>query len=353
LTMQAWIAGLRDITFAQPKYLELVYVLYAVWIGLALNLIYKRMRRPERSRDAKFRLIGRDSLWIFTSLLIANLIISLAGPQIKGFKVISSSGNLDIIFAFDESFSMAASDILPSRHDVAVRTINDLLGSQGIHPGDRLTLFVFGGESKWRMPLSDDLSEFRDQLSLIEHPKDKKYMDGSQLFTNIESALEHIPEALAKQDKYYKSLPSNIVNWTPNQRVVLLFTDGDDASSFETASRIYKKNKMPVYVVALGTIAGAMVRVKVADDNDPEKFDSLNIRTKVQVQTLKKIAAGGERGIFLMNSGNKSAASFLNANLAGHRNDLPQLVKKDDPDKFWWPVLACSLLFIFLAVIFY
>lgn len=348
-----WLQKLSEISFARPYYLQLLYGLYVICAVVLLIIIFKKIFRPRRKRDAYFKLIGHDSVWIAMSLLIGIIIIALAGPQVNGFQMVSDSGNLDIVIAFDESFSMAANDINPSRHDVALKIIKDLLGTMAIHQGDRFTLFAFGAQSKWRMPLSDDIGEFRDKLSEIEHPKNRTYSDGNQLYTNVGIVLEHIPDSLAKQDNYFKrlSVTSSIAR-TSYQRVVLIFTDGDDSPrSMDRILKKYKNANIPIYAVAVGTVKGAAVRVKVVDPINPKKFNSLSVYTKLNTESLKKIATDGERGVCVIDSGNKSAASFLNAALSKNRSGLPRFVAKDNPDRFWWPLLASSLMIVMIMIL--
>lgn len=350
--MQEWLNFFNEISYARPEYFQLFYIWCAVAVSTMAIILYKFLCRPKRKRDARFQLFGHDRVWIVIVGIIGFMIISLTGPQINGFQVVSASGNLDIIVAYDESFSMAGNDVAPSRHDIAKRTLNDLLNSSSIHTGDRLSLFVFGNQSKWRMPLSDDIGEFRDQLTQIEHPKNRTYIDGNQLYTDIGAVLGHIPKGLSEQDNYYKTLPAGLgISWSPQQRIVLLFTDGDGHGSLDNIVKIYQRQNIVIYAIAVGTASGATIRVKVVDRIDPTKFVPMTIKTKVQTKALNKIATDGERGVYILDSANKSAASFLNAALSKHRSDLPHFVKKDDPDSFWWQILASSLILVVLMIL--
>ena len=303
--------------------------------------------------DARYNFIGSDGKWVALASVVGLIVLALSGPQIAGYQIVTVADNLDIIIVLDNTFSMAANDVEPSRHDQAVKNIRDFLGGSAMRSGDRLTLFVFGNQSKWTMPLSDDVNEFRDKLFEVEQPKDKVYTDGNQLYTNITIALAHIPDALIRQDNFYQTLnvPGGI-SWAPYKRVAFMFTDGDDSlPSLVTIRKNYDKQDISMYAVVIGTSQGAEVKVKVIDQDDPKKFNSLTIKTKASSAGLSQITSGGDKGIYLIDQTGKSAVGFMNSVVINNRSGTPHLVKKYNPDNFWRQVLTVCLGFISIMIL--
>ncbi len=343
-----FLGWLHQITYARPYYLILVWPLFITAIGLALALILKWCFRPARVRDGKFKLFGRD--WSFVALIVlcGLMIWAMAGPQIERLVYVSSSDNLDIIVALDCSVSMAIGDVAPSRHAAMINSVVGFVNSPAVHDGDRLTLFTFCEHSSWRMPLSTDHQEFLDKLSELEQPKDKKYFNRGQLYTYFVPVLNHIPEALDKQDKFFRS--SIFGSWSAYPRVVFMFSDGEDNPevSLVTPLAYLQKRGIKVYTVGIGTSTGGSINIKIPDSQDDNKFEPMIVKSQLATVTLKLIAekTGGRN--YILDNPSSRVQNFLAAAISENRSPTISSMPAGDPQDFWWDVLALPSLIIII-----
>lgn len=352
--MMEILRSLKNVIFAHPRYFDFWPLVMIMAVGLLLVIWAKRRFRPTLAHDSRWSTWGRDLSWLFLTFLTGLMVVALAGPQLAGFKVTTSGGNLDIIFVVDKSVSMAIKDISPSRHEAVVREILNFVQSAAVQPQDRVTLFTFSEKSNWLLPLSEDKEALAGKLMEIEHPRNHRYYDRSQLYTYMETVLRHIPEALAKQDRFFQnSRLSQETGWAIYPRLVFLFSDGDSYGDpvLDALARL-AKNKIKVYTVAVGTAAGGQLLVTMPTEADPTKFESLLISSKLNTRLLDLIKnkTGGEGYVF--NSAAVPLQSWLAAAVNNNRQSTFRLVPAADAKNFWWDLLALpSLLLVFLIII--
>jgi Ca-activated chloride channel family protein len=351
--MSEWVSWLREITFARPGYFDLAGLWFAISIAILLAITAKWWFRPSPAFDSRRKLLGQDAVWLFGAALAGLMIVALAGPRIEKFKTIRSSDNLDIIVAVDRSVSMAIKDVMPSRHKVAIGEIQAFISSPAVREGDRLTLFTFGEKSNWKMPLSTDRQEFLDRLVEIEHPKDGIYYDRAQLYTYFAGLLTHIPEALAKQDNYFRNGPfKSQTAWSPFPRVVFIFSDGDNIDESLNNSLAYlAKQDIRVYTIGVGTLRGGSIVVRVPFEHDLTKFESLVISSKLNMKGLDQIRQKTGGKSYVVSSSSSQVQSFMAAALAENRKPTLSLVSTGEEESFWWYFLALPSLIIVLLMV--
>ena len=234
-----------------------------------------------------------------------------------------------------------------------MREIIALINSLAVHDGDRLTLFAFSEKSNWRMPLSEDREEFLDKLLEIEHPKDRVYYDRSQLYTYFAGLLDHIPRALAMQDKLFRQGTfRGVVNWTSYPRVIFIFSDGDNIDdSLNVSLANFAKHGIKTYTIGIGTSQGGSIAIKIPAENDPKKLEPTLIQSKLNMKALNLIKdkTGGKS--YVVSSSSSQVQSFLGAALAENRKPTLTLVPTGEAENFWWDLLAIpSLILVTLMV---
>ncbi len=364
--MAEWVTRWFGLNFLTPTYFIFWFLAAAIFILLALALFLKLYFRPRRSKHSRYRLFGPDLVWLPFWLLSILIIIALAGPEGNRGYTISSGGQIDIIFAVDNSFSMVAKDVQPSRLELAKKEILGFLDSPLWQKGDRFTLFLFAKNSNWRMPLSEDVDELRAELFELTPPE--KYFEESRLTTDLSAVLEHIPIGMDKADNFYKFARHLGLQDSFRRRIVFLFTDGDDQikNSLDKGLRELKKRNIKVYPVGVGTRAGRTVRIKVSnpaqynyDDESgaqntfrPAFEEEITIRTVLQTQNLTKIAGftGGE--MFVLDSNQNYLRNFLANAVNANRIASLGLSYSTESKNIWWEVLAVpALILLFLAVL--
>lgn len=345
--MSGWMTWLGETTFARQQHFDLTVLWLAVGVGLLIFLSAKRLFRPRYARDSKQKLIGPDALWIWSFALAGLMIVALAGPKIDTFKTIQSKDNVDIIFAVDKSVSMAIKDVASSRHEVMIREIISFVGSPAVHQGDRLTIFTFSEKSNWRMPLSQDRDEFIDKLLEVEQPEDRIYYDRSQLYTYFSGLLAHIvdPNTLAKQDNFSKM--------STFPRLVFVFSDGDAIDdSLDKSLAVLARREIRVYTIGIGTSRGGSISVKTPSENNPNILEQTLVQSKLNMRAMNfiKDKTGGKS--FVVNSSSSQVQSFMAASLAENRKPTLALVQTNEPENFWWDLLAIpALILVSLMVI--
>ncbi len=348
-----WLAGLY---FSEPIYFTFLNLLWLLAAIVGMALIYKLVYRPLKPKYSQYQLLGVDAAWVAVLIICALSIISLAGPKIKkGMKLIQG-GNIDVGFLVDYSFSMKADDIAgKSRLDIMKKVITAFIDSGELTAGDRVTLFIFGTHSIWRMPLSEDLNDFRSKLAEISHPA--IYEEDSQLYTNLSNVIEHVPKEMDKQDGIL-SKKTNILNvsWLKNNRIMLLFSDGDDQEGADLGLGIKElnKRKIKIYSVGVGSKEGKKVTVETYDPDGAEKPPiKITIKTGLKMQRLKEIASktGGESYAIDSAAGIGGVQGFLKNAVNANRSSSPRLVASSESRDIWWEVLAIPSLILMLTMI--
>lgn len=354
MNMAEWVSWFKTFTFKHPDYFGFVPLWALVLAGVSLAIFVKWLRWPHQARDSRFKIFGRDMPWIALVFLAGAVIVSLAGPQQAGFKVIQAGSAVDITFAVDRSASMTINDVNPSRHELMMREINSFVHSEAIHPKDRLTLFTFSEKANWKMPLSDDKNEFYDHLAEIDHPGDKIYYDTSQLNTFFGPVLTLIPEDLDKQDQFYQNGPfSRNTSWIANPRIVFIFSDGDgEDTSLVTPLSVLAKKGIKVYTIGIGTDKGGSVKIQTPIVTEQKKLETITIRSKLATKTLNLIKdkTGGQS--YFINSSTSQVQSFLTSAVEANRGSAANLAVPGKPQNFWWYLLAPVSLIAILILIF-
>lgn len=352
--LKGWFDALY---FSEPAYFSFFYFCYALASVFAIVVVLKLIYRPTKSKFSRYKLFGKDTVWIAALAICALSVVALAGPRIsKGVKL-TSGGNIDVGFLVDYSFSTRTDDISgQSRLDVTKTVIAKFIDSGVFKAGDRITLFVFGTHSFWRMPLSEDLNLFMSQLSEISHPQ--VYDEDSQLNTDLSNVLEHIvnPRTIDKQDDFFRKNAAFLgISWFQNNRIMFLFSDGDDTEGVDFSRSIRELNKrnIKIYSVGVGTKEGKTITIEGYDPNDPNKTMKTTIKTGLKTQRLNEIAnkTGGETYVIDSTASVSSAQNFIKNAVNSNRTLTPRLVASGESQDIWWEILAIPAIVLLLAII--
>ncbi|MDR1366860.1 MAG: VWA domain-containing protein [Puniceicoccales bacterium] len=195
---------------------------------------------------------------------------SLAAPR-WGYKEEERyTKGVDLLVAVDVSKSMLANDIKPNRLERTKLAILDLLQK---FSGHRVGLIAFAGTSFLQCPLTLDYNAFTQSLNALD--TDLIPVPG----TAINSALE---------------LAEKVYSQTHNQRLLLLFSDGEElAESAIDGAKRAKGDEIFVYTVGIGSPEGSTIPIVSAKTGFSEELRDRKgqvVRTVLDEETLQKIA---------------------------------------------------------------
>ncbi len=338
--------------FSTPGFLRFFEIIFLMVLVLLAVVFLKHFFRPAKSKYSNFPILGKDFMWAMLIIICCFSVIALAGPYVVNGFTISQGGNVDVIVWMDYSFSMKADDIKPSRQELAKKVAIDVVGY--LKPGDRITLFVFGENTIWRMPLSEDYPSFVSKVQEVEHPD--VYIEESQLSTDYTQALEYAPMCLNKQEIFAKNNPFGLeMSKYSNTRVGIFLSDGNNEAEENLARGIaaIKKAKIKLYTVAIGTSSGSKVSIQARDSKDPSKpVEKISLDTKVSTKDLAMLAdqTGGQALVLDSEKVYMQSLRLLKNSIDSNRSYLPRLVYSNDRREIWWEVLGFPSLF-FLALI--
>ena len=162
------------------------------------------------------------------------MIVAMARPVIDhGDKHITIEG-LHAVVALDISASMRTTDSYPNRLEFAKQKILELLDQM---PYDELSLIAFAQVPFMVAPFSSDKMILGEMLKGIN----SSYINMGS--TDLVAMGRLVVRLL--QDK--------------KEKILILFTDGDDAEDFEAFSELLKEHHITAYLVLVGTKQGGPV----------------------------------------------------------------------------------------------
>lgn len=327
--------NLFGITFATPLAL---WGLLLVPLLAVLFVAAERRRHRDLARLAAPPLlayltnnvhnVNRRRKYLLYLIALTGMVLALARPQWGTQKQALEQRGLEIMVALDVSESMLAEDITPNRLRRAKLDIHELM--QRLR-GDALGLVVFSGASFVQFPLTTDVStaqRFLDdaQPSLISRP-------GTVIGEAIRTALAGFSDNPA------------------SDRVILLFTDGEDSETNpEAAAREAAEAGVVIYTIGMGSEAGATIPnydnqgrlIGYKQDRNgnlvTSRLDASSLEAIAEI-TGGRYFAGSRPGT--LNALEQSLASL-------ERNTLGEQASTQAIERFQW-FLAVSLLCLFIA----
>lgn len=350
--VRQWFEGLH---FAEPSFFQFFYLAALMFAAVAALVFFKFFLRPRKSKYSRYELLGPDFFWLPVLFLIVLMILALAGPRINSGYSLGNTGGVDILVLLDESISMLAKDLKPSRQEAAKKISLGLIEKGILRPGDRVAFFAFGGITRWRMPLSEDFNDFKVKISEIGHPP--IYQEESQLDTDFAYLLAYVAKSIDKQDNFIKNNLWNLnFKAYQNNRMAFLLSDGNNESdsSLDAGFSELTKRNIKIYAIGLGTKKGETVTVKAYNiENSDKPPEKITIKTVLQMKELEKAAesTGGKSFVFDAESKQAQLDSFIRQAVSDNRSLLPKLIFSDREKDIWWDVLAVPTVILLILVI--
>ena len=221
-----------NINFRESLILYLIFIPAVLFIAWLLAVLVQRVSRPEQTYGSRYPFIGRIKLWgLFVVPALVFMVVALAGPSGFGDMIKPLRGNVEIVVLLDNSISMKAADIRPSRLEIAKKEILRL--EPLLKDGDKVGLFTFGKTSRRNLFLTRDLGVFFEQVSAVNFPKSEGFYGDETIFdSDFATTLEHIFQSLDRQDAssegYARDQRYLYRPGVKTNRMVLIFSDGDD-----------------------------------------------------------------------------------------------------------------------------
>lgn len=275
------MAWLDEISLRNPWWLLLALQPIVLWLLAAL----RRRRRSDAFADAALlpwvlssqRVVHARQLLRQLAILLAwcSLAIAMAGPRILQRIVGEDTSHyLTLQVLVDESYSMSARDILPSRLQRAVLELHDLIDRLR---QVRMGIIVYAAHAHVMIPPTSDKSVLRQSLAALrvrELPS-----EGSDLFNAL---------TLARQQLSGKSsLP----------RAILLISDGGlSQDTVQAQQRVTKlvsslrQDNIHLYALGVGTARGAPL---LNDQNGWLKQNGHTVVTRLHAKRLQRLAQLG------------------------------------------------------------
>ncbi|MGH1363078.1 MAG: VWA domain-containing protein [Calditrichia bacterium] len=324
---------------ANPFFLHLYWLLPLLGVFLVWAWRYKKSLIA-RLGDAELveRLMNGVSqtrqIWkqILLFLAIGLLILALINPQVgTRFEEVKREG-IDVFIALDISKSMLAEDIAPNRFEKAKHEISRFIDKLA---GDRVGLITFSGLAFVQCPLTLDYSAAKLFLSDVE------VGDIPQPGTAVSEAINTASEAFVKKELKHK--------------VLVLITDGEDHEGDPVAiAEEAAQAGMVIYTIGIGSPQGAPIpeydrrgrRIGYLKDNTGQI-----VTTRLDVETLEKIAFATGGQFFVASTGNTELARIFNEIAGMEKKELSSREFTQFEDRFQI-VLAIALLILLIEAVF-
>jgi len=348
----------RNIHFAEPDKLQLLYVAAALFFISLIAWLTKLLLRPKRTHGSRYSILGTMKFWFSLSVVLSFCILAYARPFLAKNKMSVKRGSAEIIFIVDYSASMFLKDTGMARIDIAAREILNSLSGGIIREGDKASILVFGKIFLPRLPLTRDLAAIVNEAEKIGRPEDLLAGDiywGTAAATTFKRA----GELLDRQDMFAE-FGGESAKWRPStkdNRLIILLSDGDyfnyafeerdeeiielEKNNLRKELLELKKRNIPVYTIGIGTIGGARLTDILRDyERGKEYAPDLEKELEGQVSRLDTSnlndisSATGGRSYSIENY-HFDAANFIGASIDRHRSIRLEQIPGDEIQELW------------------
>jgi Ca-activated chloride channel homolog len=316
-----------------------------VWLLLApgaLTLVWlwqlvRRTRALRRLRASRvvpvrehFRRAGELPFWLCALAASALLVLAAARPHLP--TAVPQRPGLDVVVLQDGSASMRVRDASAGdRWQRSMQFLRELGDALSWHD-DRLAMVSFAHIAAPQIRLTRDPNALFFFLDHLHSRPPFRLEDDTTWDTNLEEAIGWGLRVVDKDQE--------IRGRSPNGAVFLLLSDGESWSG-EVARAIERAvdRGIPLYVVGVGTLAGAPLPVVQLANGT--RLDSPGI-SRLERAALQRIAAAGHGDYFeLDRDGDREIANAIVA--AGRRRAPAMGLTEVAEDIHWWFVAAAAV----------
>lgn len=277
-----------------------------LWLVITLGLLL--FKRPK-------------NIVISTHLIILFLLaLSLARPVYEESTQETPIEARDIIIALDISYSMHASDLVPTRYEFAKQTIASLLNR---NTADNIMLLAFTTNPLLLSPPTTD-------------------------HTLVNIALESInPDYILTKGTSLKNLFKKLASLHTGHKQLLLITDGGEEENAETLIPLLRQTDISLITLAVGSTKGTTLKTKEGTLLKDKEGNLVISRVNPLLETLTD-ALGG---VYLSAASTpQESAKQITAALNADQTETMQIVKiqRHYRELYQIPLLIAALLFLIL-----
>lgn len=338
---------LERVTFAEPGFLWFL-------VGPVLVLVLGLWRAFRRRRDA--RLVARSRtmpvreryawladlpFWLALAVASALLIVAAARPQ--GPAISLRRGGVDIIVLADGSASMRVQDVEGDRWRRSVKLIR-LIADSLSWQDDRMALSLFAHVATPQVRLTKDPNTFFFFLDHLGEEPPFRLEEDTSWDSNAELGIHWGLRMLERDEE--------LNGKSPNATIFVLISDGETwTGDIGKAIDAAQARGVPIFVVGVGTLAGAPLPDAVDAAGEPMKDSTTPSRSMLARDQLMRISGSGGGQYFEI--GRETDRDIANAIIDAGRKLAPSLgAGETTEDLHWRPValapfvLAFGLLFL-------
>jgi len=304
-----------------------IYAFYILILLALLIFISGSIKDYERyfSSDMLEKIIiGKSKKKLNFGLLIASfifIVITIARPIIQNKPIKVPQSNISIVVAFDISKSMSCEDVYPSRLDFAKNKFSNLLENlKDIKVG----ALGFSSRSFLIAPITNDYATLKYLIKNID--------------VNLVSVKgSSVKEALISTNDLLKG---------EAKKALIVFTDGTDNKEFNDEIEYAKQNNIKVFVYAIATPKGGVIKVK----NGIQKDKDGNIVVTRLNENIKELAFASDGAYLEYSNSSHDIQEFVNAiNNKFKSKAKKDVIIKNNEELFYIP-LALALLLFFISI---
>jgi len=240
--------------FLQPEYFKLFFLLVLLVPLWLFYFFSKRRARKRLGTAGPVRQISYlHSLWregtryLLINLALVALVLALAHPQLIREKRVGQPEKIDVVILLDNSASMRAEDVPPSRLERALEIVGRFARNKPSQ--DRIGLVSFASSSLILSYLTEDTSNILYYLNYLKD--DASFNSG----TNIGRAIQNGFAVLARDAELYPDVARK-------KKVFILVSDGEDhGDELESAVRAAVRQGIRIHTIGIGSLEGAPIPI--------------------------------------------------------------------------------------------
>lgn len=325
--------------FVHPELLWLILALPVLaaagwWAARRRGLMLRRFAGGEAQADrfqgeVNRHLRAAKQMMLFLALLL--LIVAAARPQWGTRLEPVTRKGVDVAVVLDNSLSMAAEDIAPSRLGYARHAIGSLLSKL---PGDRVALVTFAGEATVDCPLTLDHGALRLFLDSVE--VESVQVPGTALAEALRLGV--------------RALGGEGTEAADRGQALVLISDGEDhEGGVEEVLGELEGSGVALYAVGVGSTRGAPIplrdRGKVLTGYKKDREDRV-VTTRLDESIMERLALDTGGRYYRATAGEIEIDEIAQALAGMDAHEFGSVLRARYEDRFQFPLLAALLVLL-------